>query len=67
MTVSEIIEQIKALPASEQEKVAAFVRDLASSVVREEPGATYIPVSEASELSQRIFTENEELFRKLAQ
>lgn len=67
MTVSEIIEQIKALPASEQEKVAAFVRDLASSVVREEPGATYIPAGEASELSQRIFTENEELFRKLAQ
>ena len=67
MTVREIIEQIKALPASEQEKVAAFVRDLGSSVVREEPGSTYIPADEGSELSKRIFTENEELFRKLAQ
>ncbi len=67
MTVREIIEQIKALPASEQEKVAAYLRGLESSVVREEPGSTYIPAGEASELSQRIFAENEELFRKLAQ
>ncbi len=67
MTVREIIEQIKALPASEQEKVAAFVRDLGSSVVREESGGAYIPAGEAKDLAQRIFTENEELFRKLAQ
>lgn len=68
MTVSEIIEQIKALPASEQEKVAAFVRDLASSVVREESSAEKLPRNQRfGDAADHVFTEYKDLLGKLAQ
>jgi len=68
MTVREIIEQIKALPASEQEKVAAFVRDFGSSVVREEPGAEKLPRNQRfGEAADHVFTEYKDLLGKLAQ
>ena len=68
MTVREIIEQIKRLPASEQEKVAAYLRGLESSVVREEPGVEKLPRDQRfGEAADHVFTEYKELLHKLAQ
>ena len=67
MSAAEIIEQIKAMTPAQQAEVAAFLRGLESSVVREDSGVRYISKDEARELSQPIFEENAELFRKLAQ
>ena len=67
MSAAEIIEQIKAMTPAQQAEVAAFLRGLESSVVREDSGVRYISKDEARELSPPIFEENAELFRKLAQ
>ena len=67
MSTAEIIEKIKAMTPAQQAEVAAFLRGLESSVVREDSGVRYISRDEARELSQPIFEENAELFRKLAQ
>ena len=67
MSAAEIIEKIKAMTPAQQAEVAAFLRGMESSVVREDSGVRYISKDEARELSQPIFEENAELFRKLAQ
>ena len=67
MSAAEIIEKIKAMTPAQQAEVAAFLRGLESSVVREDSGVRYISRDEARALSQPIFEENAELFRKLAQ
>ena len=67
MSAEEIIQQIKALPSAQQAEVAAFLRGMEGSVVREDSGVRYIPEEEARALSKPIFEENAELFRKLAQ
>ena len=67
MSAAEIIEQIKAMTPAQQAEVAALLRGMDSSVVREDSGVRYISKDEARSLSQPIFEENAELFRKLAQ
>ncbi len=67
MSAAEIIEQIKTMTPAQQAEVAAFLRGMESSVVREDSGVRYISKDEARALSQPIFEENAELFRKLAQ
>ena len=67
MSAAEIIKQIKTLTPAQQAEVAAFLRGMESSVVREDSGVRYISKDEARALSQPIFEENAELFRKLAQ
>ena len=67
MSAVEIIEQIKTLTPLQQAEVAAFLRGMETSVVREDSGVRYISKDEARALSQPIFEENAELFRKLAQ
>ncbi|HEX8280395.1 MAG TPA: hypothetical protein VF551_03380 [Chthoniobacterales bacterium] len=65
MSASELIEQIKALPPEEMEVVRQFVLNGASGT----PSAQirYIDPARARELGERIMSENEELFRRLAQ
>jgi hypothetical protein len=67
MSAAEIIEQIKALSPAQQAEIAAFLRGMETSVVREDSGVRYISKEEARALSKPIFEENAELFRKLAQ
>ena len=58
VSAQEVIEEIKQLPREEQQKVAAFVRELEASA----------PVSdEFKRVADEVFTTNAELFRKLAQ
>lgn len=64
MSAAQIIEQIKALPVNEQVKVREFVQELASTGAHP---VSYIDREEAREIAGRIFEENAELFRKLAE
>ena len=66
MSAVEVIAEIKSLPPGEQEVVIAFVQRL-----KEERSAgedvRYLDPDKAKNLSQKIFSEHKELFRKLAQ
>jgi len=65
MSAIEIIEQIKALPKQDQAKVKAFARELPDDEDSAVPGV--MDAEKARQISRRIFTENRELFTKLAQ
>ena len=72
MTAAEVIEQIKRLPAEEQRKVTDYLRDKCESMsLRDMPVAKtdmqYMDRGRASQLRERIFQKNDELFRMLAQ
>lgn len=68
MSAAEIIEQIKALPTSEQREVAAFVQTLETPAG---PSAgekvRYASTGRVGEIADLIFAQNESLFRKLAE
>jgi mRNA-degrading endonuclease RelE of RelBE toxin-antitoxin system len=58
MSATEVIEEIKQLPPEEQRKVAAFIHEIES---RDEVS------EEFKRIADKVFTTNDELFRKLAQ
>ena len=67
MSAKEVIEQIKLLPREEQERVFAFVRELADAdSLHDEPTVRYMDERKAKAVSAEIFSEHAELFRKLA-
>ncbi len=64
MSAAEVIEQMQKLPPEERQKVAAVVRDLEADARADAPR----PVSEEfKRVTDKVFTTNAELFRKLAQ
>jgi RNase H-fold protein (predicted Holliday junction resolvase) len=65
MSAAEIIEQIKELSAEDKAKVAEFLRDLAAN--RDGSEIKYVDPEKASVIADRVFEENADLFRKLAQ
>jgi len=67
MSAKEVIEQIKLLPREEQERVFAFVQELADAdSLHDEPTVRYMDARKAKAVSAEIFSEHAELFRKLA-
>jgi len=65
MSANEVIEEIKKLPPEEQQKIAAFLREIS---VSNAPVKSDAKVSETFErVANEVFTTNAELFRKLAQ
>jgi hypothetical protein len=65
MSAADVIEQIQKLPRPEQQKVADFFRRMQHATNPEE---THGEVSEEfKRVADEVFTENAELFRKLAQ
>ena len=60
MTASEVIEQIKTLPANEQAKVAKYLRTLPDPV-----GDEVSP--EMKKMTEETFDQYDGLFKKLAQ
>lgn len=60
-----MIELIKKLPPEDQEAVFAFVAEARAEP--KERKVRYMSQEEARRISEKIFTENEELFRRLAQ
>ena len=72
MTARQVIDEIKRLEGTDRAEVEAFVR--AEIALRESSpaaapavGVQYLDAERAREISQRIFRDNAELFRKLAQ
>jgi hypothetical protein len=63
MSAQEIIEQIQALPAEEQQKVAAYVVTLSQS---RETGASSDIRPGFDEMAGEVFDRYDELFRELA-
>jgi len=64
MSAVEVIEQIKLLPRTEQEKVVSFVHTLEKN----DAGKSDTQVSEEfKRVADEVFSTNAELFRKLAQ
>ena len=66
MSAQEIIEQIKALPATEQAAVADFVRDLERHPSGG-PKVSHIDPAEVEANMDKMFDRYDDLFRKLAQ
>jgi hypothetical protein len=66
MSVAELIEQIKALPPDELEVVRSFVLH-GETAAGEPPQIRYVDRARARQLGAKIFSDNEELFRRLAQ
>jgi hypothetical protein len=66
MSVAELIERIKALPPDELEEVRSF---LMNGEAEGEPASQirYIDPERARQLGEKIMSENEDLFRRLAQ
>jgi len=56
---------IKKLPPEERAEVVAFVKKAEPGL--EKPGVKYLPQAEAERRAEKIFRENQELFRRLAQ
>ena len=72
MTAAEIIELIKKLPPDEKAEVIAFLMNKEEEAGRVEEAAVereirFITDGEFEKLAPRIFTENRELLRRLAQ
>jgi hypothetical protein len=66
MSVAELIERIKALPPEELEEVRSFVLN-GEPAGAGDPGVRFVNRERARELGEKILSENEELFRRLAQ
>ncbi len=66
MSAAEVIALIKQLPPAEREEVRAFVREDRDSAGTE-PRVRYIPREEYGKQAPKIFEENHELLRRLAQ
>jgi hypothetical protein len=64
MSARDIIRQIEALPPEEQREVFDFVKKAESSAA----GAVrYASVEQVKQVAERVFSTNDDLFRKLAQ
>jgi hypothetical protein len=65
MSAVEIIEQIKKLPAKEQQKVAAFIHAAENAGALEKSNGEV--TADFKRAADAMFVTNSELFRKLAQ
>ena len=67
MSAEEIIQQIKALPPAQQAEVAAFLRGMEGSVVREDSSTGAGRADRFRKAADHVFTEYQDLLHKLAQ
>ncbi len=68
MTARQIIEEIQALPAEEQREVLLHLKEKSVEYSRSAaPAIRYVSKEEAKRVSEGIFDEYADLFRKLAQ
>lgn len=65
MSAAEIIEEIQALPEVDRASVVRFIASLSAKETESSP--RYLSSEQARPITQKIFTENAELFQKLAQ
>jgi hypothetical protein len=67
MSAAEIIEQIKTLTPAQQAEVAAYLRGMESSVVREDTGSGAGREERVRKAADHVFSEYHDLLHKLAQ
>ncbi len=68
MKAEQVIELVKALDPVEIERLFVLFKEYELEVRRRQSSARFIPMNEEFEKTvDRIFTENDELFRKLAE
>ena len=67
MSAVEIIEQIKALPREERQRVVEFVRDADGNESADLPSVRYADDVAFAAVADRVFEKHDELFRKLAE
>ena len=67
MSASEIIEQIKALPREEWQRVAEFVHTVERNEAANEPSVRYADDAEFDAVVDRVLDKHAELFKKLAE
>lgn len=65
MSATEVIEQIKKLPREEQQKVVAFIHAAEDAGALQKPSPKI--TGEFKRMAEEMFTNNAELFRKLAE
>jgi hypothetical protein len=64
MSAREVIRLFDALPEAERHEVAEHVLHVEKSAAS---GVSYASVEQVKQIAERVFTTNDELFRKLAQ
>ena len=67
MSAVEIIEELRKLPVSEQERVLAFLRETHSASREPGAGARYANDADFEESAQKVMQEHAGLLRRLAQ
>lgn len=67
MTARQIIQEIQALPPEEQREVLLHLKEKSAEYSRSAPAIRYVSKEEAKLVSEGIFDEYADLFRKLAQ
>jgi len=67
MSAIQVIDEIKGLPREEQEAIIAFVQKLKEELASQPSQVRYMSPAKAKAISEKVFTEHAELFRKLAQ
>jgi hypothetical protein len=67
VSATDIIEEIRKLPAADQQRVLDFLQDICSQRKVDEDGARYASNEEFEKAADKILREHAELFRRLAQ
>ena len=68
MSAAEVIEMIEKLPPTEQQAVRAYLEQQEKEAAADEPRAIwYMPIADADRISEQVFDQHKELFRRLAQ
>ena len=67
MSAGQVIDEIKNLSREEQELVIAFVQKLQQDLSSQPADVRYMDPAKAKAISEKVFSEHAELFRKLAQ
>jgi hypothetical protein len=67
MSAVEIIEQIKALPREERQRVIEFARNADCDEPASQPSVRYADDAAFEAATDRVFEKHAELFRKLAE
>ena len=67
MSATEIIAEIKKLPASEQEEVLAYLKRQQEAESAGTPGVRYAQDAEVDKATNNVLRDRADLFRRLAQ
>ena len=67
MSATQVISEIQNLPPQEQAVVLDFVRKLDRDLAAASGAVRHMDPAKAKAISEKIFSDNAELFRKLAQ